>query len=487
MNKHQIFASISKVEENDDGTIDIFGTASTETKDAQGETVTKGCMEDALPDYFAHGTGALRAMHQPIAAGYVYKAAVNSEGCTEIAAKVVDPVEVLKCKTGVYKGFSIGGKQVPGGYDAKTKTITKMKLTEISLVDRPANPEATITMWKGEGIEEEEVEVKVTKEGESDINKLAEMINKGEISTSKVLELATAEIAKAAGPGDVKEPPADESKGVKEPPPAEVKKVEEVAAKEGDVPPEVKKVDKPVAVEAAKIEKGIYGVRSLAQVLDDIRWITSDAIYEAQSENDNSPVPARLVAWFKDGAAILAEMTAEETGEIASHLDKLNPNYGITVQMADKADGIRKSLSATDTLVGFLSAAKEYMPEDEIGKALFNGKDIAENKAALIEVIAKEASGAVDVKKVAGLEESIKKLEGENSDLQKRIKELESKPADTKAVLRVINKTDDVVLDDARKDDDKPITKADGSVDYEATALNDIKKIHQSGGNRLSR
>ncbi len=196
----KFFATIKKMDENDDGTIEVHGVASSEAVDSQGETVTKACMEAAIPEFFKHGgTGPLRAMHQPIAAGYVYKAEVNAEGQTEISAKVVDPVEVLKCKTGVYKGFSIGGKKEPGGYDSETKTITKMKLTEISLVDRPANPEAVITMWKGE-----DMGTTNTTQAEA-VDALAAIINKGDITPAMLLELATAQIAKGkeatAAPG----------------------------------------------------------------------------------------------------------------------------------------------------------------------------------------------------------------------------------------------------------------------------------------------
>ena len=62
---------------------------------------------------------------------------------------MVDPLAVQKVRLGVYKGFSIGGKVLERD-PADRRVITKLKLNEISLVDRPCNPEAVIDMWKAE-------------------------------------------------------------------------------------------------------------------------------------------------------------------------------------------------------------------------------------------------------------------------------------------------------------------------------------------------
>jgi hypothetical protein len=66
-----------------------------------------------------------------------------------LAAKIVDPVAWEKVVQGVYKGFSIGGRVVSRD-DALKHVITGVKLSEISLVDRPANPEAVFTMYKSD-------------------------------------------------------------------------------------------------------------------------------------------------------------------------------------------------------------------------------------------------------------------------------------------------------------------------------------------------
>jgi hypothetical protein len=149
----KLFATFTKVDEQDDGTLMVEGIASTETVDAQGEIVKSSAMEAALPDYMRHGTGALREMHQPLAAGTAM--ASVADNVTTIKAHVVDPVAVKKVQAEVYKGFSIGGKATER--DAVDKSIiTGLKLVEISLVDRPANPDAVLTMWKADTIDLDE-------------------------------------------------------------------------------------------------------------------------------------------------------------------------------------------------------------------------------------------------------------------------------------------------------------------------------------------
>jgi hypothetical protein len=153
----KLFATFSKVDEQEDGTVMVEGIASTETVDAQGEIVKASAMEAALPDYMRHGTGALREMHQPLAAGTAI--ASVADGVTTVKAHVVDPVAVKKVLAKVYKGLSIGGKVTQR--DSVDKTIiTGLSLCEISLVDRPANPDAVLTMWKADGIEAEEIVAK---------------------------------------------------------------------------------------------------------------------------------------------------------------------------------------------------------------------------------------------------------------------------------------------------------------------------------------
>jgi len=144
---NNIYFDITKSVDNDDGTITAIGIASTASLDSQGDIITAKAMADAIPGFMSQGgTGPLREMHQPIAAGIIKSAIVNAEGQTIIEALIVDANSVKKAKAGVFKGFSIGGKALK----KQGNTISELELREISLVDRPANSEAVITLWKAD-------------------------------------------------------------------------------------------------------------------------------------------------------------------------------------------------------------------------------------------------------------------------------------------------------------------------------------------------
>ncbi|HEV2162214.1 MAG TPA: HK97 family phage prohead protease [Stellaceae bacterium] len=121
-----------------------IGYASTPTLDSQGEIVKREAVEAALPDYMRFAN--VREMHRPSAVGVAQEAGVDARGL-HIAAKVVDDDAWEKVKQGVYKGFSIGGR-VTSRDPNDARVITGLELTEISLVDRPANPEAIIDVYK---------------------------------------------------------------------------------------------------------------------------------------------------------------------------------------------------------------------------------------------------------------------------------------------------------------------------------------------------
>jgi Caudovirus prohead serine protease len=139
----RLYAPIAKIDEAQHM---VFGYASTEALDSQGEIVKREALEAALPDYMRFAN--IREMHQPSAVGIATEAEMDERGLY-LAARIVDPVAWEKVIAGVYKGFSIGGSVVQRDTTQK-HVITGVKLSEISLVDRPANPEAVFTMYKAD-------------------------------------------------------------------------------------------------------------------------------------------------------------------------------------------------------------------------------------------------------------------------------------------------------------------------------------------------
>lgn len=153
------FAEITKAEERL-----VVGIASTAAVDGQpgiwngqpydGDVVDPEAIQAALDDYMQWAN--IREMHKNSAVGTAVRAEVI-DGQLQLTARVVDESAWLKVKEKVYKGFSIGGRvlkavleKLPDG--RVVRRILKLTMSEISLVDRPANPEARILLWKGDGL-----------------------------------------------------------------------------------------------------------------------------------------------------------------------------------------------------------------------------------------------------------------------------------------------------------------------------------------------
>lgn len=146
----------------------VYGYASSESVDSHGERVTKQALEAALPTYLKFGN--IREMHQPSAVGVARQAEVDDKGLY-IGAHIVDDVAWRKVVGGVYKGFSIGGRVGARSPD-DPNVITALQLSEISLVDRPANPDAVFDLWKA-GEAEADAEASAPTDMAGEVKRLA--------------------------------------------------------------------------------------------------------------------------------------------------------------------------------------------------------------------------------------------------------------------------------------------------------------------------
>lgn len=134
------YLPISKV--NDEERM-VYGYASTPDLDSQGEVVELNAIKSALPNYMKFPT--IREMHTTNAVGRTKSAVVDDKGLF-IGAKIVDDNAWKKVKEGVFNGFSIGGRAI----QMVGNVIKELRLTEISLVDVPANKSAVITLFKND-------------------------------------------------------------------------------------------------------------------------------------------------------------------------------------------------------------------------------------------------------------------------------------------------------------------------------------------------
>jgi hypothetical protein len=445
----RFFAPLLKVEEGDDGTLKVSGIASTETPDRAGEIVLADAMRGALPDFFAHGTGALREMHQLSAAGTVDEATFNKANQTIIEATVVDPVAIKKIQTGTYKGFSIGGKVIARDADNR-KIITKIMLNEISLVDRPANPDAVIDLWKAEdssamddgfkietrhdlknalrafdrakdkdlakahiikrakaiGAEEFLPESWGTKTEKADemTQKSADALGKtapaiapatkvetaapvvevvAKAAAAAVIEPSAEDIAKAAqivaiddalkAVWDKALPPEEFAKAIADWAMGKAAPTASSAAGVVDAPvvaaDPVAKAEASIAAletavkSAGTLAKGMYSVSSFADVLQSIAYLASSAEYEAESEGDNSLIPAKLRAWLANGAEVFKEMAKEEIDELVALVNTKKADAAGAIAKADAIgdDELTKAVAERDVLAKTLAEREETL------------------------------------------------------------------------------------------------------------------------------
>lgn len=464
----KLYASITKTEAQEDGTLKVYGFASSGAEDSDGETVSPDAMKAAIPDYMKFG--AVREMHQPLAAGTAIDISVDDEGKTNFAAHVVDPIAVKKVSTGVYKGFSIGGK-VTSRDAANAKNITGLRLVEVSLVDRPANPDAVFTMYKAEKTPEEIAAAAVELE-KSAIADIASLINSKALSPSQILKAARDSL-------------------------------------EATLKTPAKRV--PVPLETFK--KGMSSVAQFAQLLQGAAWLASDAAYEAEYENDASKVPEGLRAWVAEGVACFQSMAAEEAAEMLASIKQPEAAQEVAViESAAAIDDVSKkgatfSASSKKKLGDIHDAMKDCCDKmDALGYKDADDASMAAAAAALkaaapviqktASELAFEAEQAKDaarsgqpVAKAADLGDLFKselaKRDAVIDDLVKRLTTIEAQPAPTKAVLRVVGKGEDIA-------DPEAATKAaDAAKVLESATPEELAKAaiiqeFRTGGRRIA-
>lgn len=319
----KLYAEIAKMEAQDDGTVKVWGYASSEAVDSDGEVIAAEAMKAAIPDYMKFG--AVREMHGSNAAGTAIEINVEDDGRTFFGAHIVDPVAVTKVKTGVYKGFSIGGS-VTARDELNKSQITGLKLTEISLVDRPANPDAVFTCFKADKPKDEE-----------------EAADKDDEPADKADETPDDDAEKADG--DKKDDKEYDKKDEAEKSASVNLSESEIAILKAVLAKAEKPKDEPVA-------KSMYQVKSLADVLTSLKWLIDDAAYVDIDET--------VIAQIKESAGNLAESLKALA---ASEADKLVD--GLSAK-ADKSDDLAKAKSV-DELAKAQDALKKS--NDALAKA----------------------------------------------------------------------------------------------------------------------
>jgi hypothetical protein len=159
------YAEIIKFNKNDDGTITVYGKATSDDLDIDQQICDNDWLSKAMPEWFKSG-GNIREQHSSIAAGVAQELETKDDGYY-VSAHIVDPTSIKKVEAKVLKGFSIGikGPRVVRDNKAANGRIIDGQIVEVSLVDRPANPTCQLVLAKSVG-------------GESTLTQVEEMIEK---------------------------------------------------------------------------------------------------------------------------------------------------------------------------------------------------------------------------------------------------------------------------------------------------------------------
>lgn len=322
----------------------VYGYASTESVDNQGEIIKIEALRDALDEYMKFAN--VREMHQNSAVGVCKAAKIDDKGLY-VGVHVVDDSAWEKVKSGVYKGFSIGGQAIK----KVAKCIEKMRLAEISLVDRPCNPEAVFDLIKLD---------------------------------------------------------AD-----------------------------------------ADLQKGMYEVSSLAQLLAALNNLRQAAESETLYERDNSQIGEKLKAAIDTLAAILIEMTQEETAELTA---KMAQAVDIAKAGARNSKGdverIQKLHDLTVELGAECQSAADPGPATEKMAGLH--REINAIEASLANAIEKGFANAMNKLEanLPAVQEAMKKSATTANELlptlMKRLDALEQQPLPVKVSLKGVTKADDI-------------------------------------------
>lgn len=191
------YFSIEKADRNADGTMTVYGKATDDSLDIDQQICDGDWLKRAMPAWFKSG-GNIREQHSNIAAGVAKEYEQKADG-HYIGVLVVDPVSVKKVDAGVLKGFSIGIKNPRVVRDTKAANgrIIDGQIVEVSLVDRPANPNAKLVLAKSVDGEKDLVQVEELHEkNETENNNLIQSENNSE-KESDSMDKSTVSVPKS--------------------------------------------------------------------------------------------------------------------------------------------------------------------------------------------------------------------------------------------------------------------------------------------------
>lgn len=330
----QIFTKFSKVEKSDDGKNYFWAYISSDSIDSDGEIIQPSAIEEAWPEYEKWGT--LREMHQNIIAGKVLESGIDPKnGLRWIKSIVTDDI-AKKIKEGMILGVSVGGEVL----ERIGNIITKLNLFEISVVDRPANPDALIFAYKRYKEENSNSNSNI---GEEEMN---EELKKAGFTIQDLISLLKSvkkEDKKEEKPEDKKDPKVEENK-------------------EEDKKEEDKKEDK--KDESDKAEKSL----SLDEVLSGLDVIFKNTESKEDALNKSFSVLASTICDLADKEEIVFNGEEEKFEEVSKSLELLKSfknAHKVEVNTEDKTEELTKTIKTLQDEIAELKSTAVFETKTE--------------------------------------------------------------------------------------------------------------------------
>lgn len=153
MTNTTVFAQITKVDKNPDGTLFVTGKVTGTDLDSDKQRMNAAFLAKAMPRWMSTA-GNVREGHGSTVAGVGVELTRGSNDDWQLKAHILDPVSVLKVERKALTGFSVGianARIIKGKADAPGGEIVDGEVYEVSLVDRPANETCRISICKSVG------------------------------------------------------------------------------------------------------------------------------------------------------------------------------------------------------------------------------------------------------------------------------------------------------------------------------------------------
>jgi hypothetical protein len=382
------FFAIVKSDRNADGTLMVYGKATDDSIDIDQQICDDKWLDSAMPDWFKSG-GNIREQHSSIAAGVAKEYEKKADG-HYIRALVVDPASVKKVDLGVLKGFSIGIKNPRITRDEKAANgrIIDGQIVEVSLVDRPANPNCQLVLAK-------------SVDGENGVWKVEELIEKEDAVETTPTE--TPELVEEVLP---------EAEAAPETPISEI--VEEEKLEELGIEKTAKA--KSILASLVKFDKAQYEAarEALANLIQVEAGEMKEGSNEIMSISHLLEAVAHLAMWYEGEAAEgeveeeMIELSTESDADKSHHDMAMKcKECGKTEKMCKCADGFKAAdpvpteetqanLDGTTNIASGETAAVPFQATVTSSQAAINGaKSVSVDETevnALVEQVVKSAT-----------------------------------------------------------------------------------------------